>query len=175
MLRRLTVDDAAFILELLTDPAFMRFVGDRGVRNIEDARNYIVHGPLESYERLGFGLLRVELKDTGVAIGICGLLKRPALDDVDLGFAVLPQFRGAGYAYESAAAVMGHARADLALERIVAIANPANAASIRVLEKIGLRFDRMIRLSAEGPEVGLYVGGLRGPDQVTARAQGAGV
>jgi [ribosomal protein S5]-alanine N-acetyltransferase len=155
-LRRMSIDDAAFILELLTDPDFVRFVGDRGVRTVDDARRYIVSGPLDSYERLGFGLFLVEQKGVAVPVGICGLLKRPTLAEVDIGFAFLPDYRFRGYAHESASAMMRYAHGDLALERVVAIANTENAGSVRVLEKIGLRFDRMIKLSDEAPEVGLY-------------------
>lgn len=152
----MSVDDSDFILELLTDPDFIRFVGDRGVRTVDDARNYIASGPLDSYERLGFGLFLVEEKGAAVPVGICGLLRRPTLPEVDIGFAFLPEYRSRGYAYESASAVMRYAHGDLGVERVVAIASTGNAGSIRVLEKIGLRFDRMIRLSDETPEVGLY-------------------
>ena len=155
-LRRFTTDDAAFALELLTDPSFIHFVGDKGVRTLDDARAYITTGPLESYERNGFGLLVVELLPTHAPVGMCGLLKRPALDDVDIGFAFLPKFRSMGYAFEAASAIMRCAREELALERVVAIANPENTHSVRVLEKIGLLFDRKIRLSDDAPEVGLY-------------------
>jgi RimJ/RimL family protein N-acetyltransferase len=152
----MSIDDAAFVLELLNDPDFIRYVGDRRVRTVDDARNYIVSGPLDSYERFGFGLFLVEQKGSAVSVGICGLLKRPALPEVDIGFAFLPAYRSRGYAGESAAAVMRYAHGDLAIARVVAIANTGNSGSIRVLEKIGLRFDRMVRLSDEAPEVGLY-------------------
>ena len=97
-LRRLTVDDAAFILELVNDPSWLRFIGDRGVRNLDDARSYILKGPVASYEKHGFGLWLVELKAEATPIGICGLLQRDTLPDVDIGFALLPQFCGQGYA-----------------------------------------------------------------------------
>jgi RimJ/RimL family protein N-acetyltransferase len=154
-LRTMTLDDAEFILELLTDPSFLRFIGDKGVRTTDDARRYILAGPLDSYERHGFGLWLVELKGSETSIGICGLLKRDALDDVDIGFAFLPQYRSKGYAFESAAAVMDYGRKVLGLRRVVAITNEDNAGSIRVLEKIGMSFDRMIRLSDDGPEIRL--------------------
>src|SRR6267142_3096826 len=95
-LRRITTDDAPFILELLNDAAFVRFIGDKGVRNLEDARQYIVKGPLASYEQFGFGIYMVELKTTRQQIGMCGLVKREALEDVDIGFAFLPDFRSKG-------------------------------------------------------------------------------
>jgi RimJ/RimL family protein N-acetyltransferase len=151
----MSLDDAEFILELLNDPSFLRFIGDKGVRTTEDARRYILTGPLDSYERHGFGLWLVELKESETPIGICGLLKRDTLDDVDIGFAFLPQYRSKGYALESAAAVMDYGRKVLGLRRVVAITNEDNAGSIRVLEKIGMSFDRMIRLSDDGPEIRL--------------------
>jgi RimJ/RimL family protein N-acetyltransferase len=155
-LRRMSIDDADFIRELLNDPDFVRYVGDRGVRTADDARRYIVTGPLDSYERFGFGLFLVEQKATAVPVGICGLLRRPTLPEVDIGFALLPEYRGRGYAHESASAVMRYAHDELGIERVVAIANTGNAGSVRVLGKIGLRFERMIRLSDDGPEIGLY-------------------
>jgi RimJ/RimL family protein N-acetyltransferase len=157
VLRWLSADDAEFILELLNDPAFLRFIGDKGVRTLEDARNYIWNGPVDMYARLGFGLYRVGLKEGSVPIGMCGLIKRDGLDDVDIGFAFLPQFRAQGYAYEAAAAVMAYGKDVLCLKRIVAITSTDNYASGRLLEKLGLRFERMIRLSADAEEVRLFV------------------
>ena len=154
-LRKMSPDDAEFIVELLNDSSFLRFIGDKGVRTTEDARQYILTGPMDSYERHGFGLWLVELKGSKTPIGICGLLKRDSLSDVDIGFAVLPQYRSKGYAFESAAAVMDYGRNVLGLRRVVAITNEDNTGSIRVLEKIGMSFDRMIRLSDDGPEIRL--------------------
>ena len=156
VLRQLSTDDAEFIIELLNQPSFLRYIGDKGVRNSEDAVRYIQTGPQASYERFGFGLYLVELKETGASIGICGLLKRDSLPDVDVGFAFLPEFWSQGYAFESAAAVMTYGREALGLRRIVAITSPDNDASIRLLEKIGLRFERMIKLSEDQPEVRLF-------------------
>jgi RimJ/RimL family protein N-acetyltransferase len=157
VLRRMSVDDAEFELRLLNEPSFLRFIGDRGVRTLEDARAYILKGPVDMYERLGFGLYITELKGEGVPIGICGLVKRDFLEDVDIGFAFLPGFWGQGYAYEAASAVMEYAKGALGLKRIVAITNPDNQSSIRLLEKLGFRFDRMIRATADGPEIRLFV------------------
>ena len=155
-LRHLTIDDASFILELLNDPSFIQNIGDRGVRTIDDACAYISNGPLASYERFGFGLFLVELKETGVSIGMCGLIKRDALPDVDVGFAFLPQFWGTGYAFESASAVMTYGRDTLGLDRIVAIVSPDNDGSIKVLQKIGLTFERMIHWGEDGSEIKLF-------------------
>ncbi len=155
-LRRLAPDDAEFMLDLLNQPSFIQFIGDRGVRTVEAARAYILNGAVKSYERNGFGLYLTALKESGVPIGICGLVKRDALENVDVGFAFLPQFWLKGYAYESASAVMDYGRNVLGLLRIVGITAPDNAGSIRVLEKIGLRFERMIRLSADDIELKLF-------------------
>jgi RimJ/RimL family protein N-acetyltransferase len=156
ILRRLAVDDAEFIVELLNQPSFLRYIGDKEVRNNADAVRYIQAGPLASYERFGFGLYLVELKETGVPIGICGLLKRDSLPDVDVGFAFLPSYWSQGYAFEAAAAVMTYGRDVLGLRRIVAITSPDNEGSIRLLEKLGLRFERLIKLSADQSEVRLF-------------------
>ena len=156
MIRKLSTDDAEFIVELLNQPSFLRYIGDKGVRDNVDAVQYIQTGPVASYERFGFGLYLVELKETGVPIGICGLLKRDSLPDVDVGFAFLPAYWSQGYALESAAAVMTYGREVLGLRRIVAITSPDNDASIRLLEKIGLRFEGMIKLSSDQSEVRLF-------------------
>src|SRR5437762_12680729 len=109
-LRRLSVDDAEFILRLLNEPSFIQNIGDRGVRTLDDARSYILKGPVASYEKFGFGLWMIETKARATPIGICGLLKREVLEDVDIGYALLPEFCSQGYALESASAVMSYAR-----------------------------------------------------------------
>ena len=159
-LRKLEVGDADFILGLLNDPSFLRFIGDKRVRTLDDARRYLVDGPIASYERFGFGLYLTELRDEGAPIGICGLLKRDSLDDVDVGFAFLPRFWSKGYALEAASAVMAYGRNILGLRRIVAITSPDNEASIRLLEKLGMRFESMVRLSEDGSELRLFASDL---------------
>jgi RimJ/RimL family protein N-acetyltransferase len=157
ILRRLTVEDAPFMLGLLNEPSWLRFIGDRGVRTLEDARNYIARGPVDMYERLGFGLYATALKeDESAPIGICGLVKRDGLEDVDIGFAFLPKFWGKGYACEAASAVMAYAKSVVGLERIVAITAVDNESAARLLEKIGLRFEKMVRLSDDGEEIRLF-------------------
>lgn len=159
-LRKLSTGDAEFILELLNDPSFIRYIGDKGVRTLADAEKYIATGPLDSYERHGFGLWLVELRSSKMRIGICGLLKRDSLPDVDIGFAFLPQFRSKGYAYESAAAVASYGKNVLGLKRLVAITHPENFGSMKILEKIGLRFDGMIQLSEGAPKIKLFAANL---------------
>jgi len=155
-LRRISPEDAGFMLQLLNEPSFHRFIGDKGVRTLDDARNYILQGPMASYERFGFGLFLTELKETQTPIGMCGLLKRDSLDDVDLGFAFVPEFWKQGYARESAAAVIAYAKDVLGLARLAAITSPDNEASIGLLEKLGMKFQRLTRLSPDAQEVNLF-------------------
>jgi RimJ/RimL family protein N-acetyltransferase len=160
-LYRLSVDDAPFILELLNDPGFVRFIGDRGVRTLEDARQYVLTGPVASYQQHGFGLWRVDRQSDRKPIGMCGLLKRDTLSYVDIGFAYLPAYRGQGYAYEAADAVMHYASRALGLRRVAGVARPDNAASIALLEKLGMRSEGTARIVPDGPEDRLFVGATR--------------
>ncbi|MBK5255118.1 MAG: GNAT family N-acetyltransferase [Vicinamibacteria bacterium] len=156
VLRHLTLNDAPFILELLNEPSFIRFIGDRGVKTVQDARQYLLKGPIASYVRFGFGLNLAFLRETGDPIGICGLLKRETLSDVDVGFAFLPAHWRKGYAVEGARACVEHGRDAFSLTRIVAITSPDNEASIKVLEKLGLKFEAVIRLEGDPKEVKLF-------------------
>jgi RimJ/RimL family protein N-acetyltransferase len=156
ILRPMTVDDAEFILELLNEPSFLKNIGDRQVRTMEDARAYILNGPMKSYQKNGFGLCLLLLRETNEPIGMCGLIKRTGLDDVDIGYALLPRFWSKGYAVEAARATKTYAKDVIHLNRIVAITDPSNQASIRVLEKIGLRFEKMVRLSPDDIELKLF-------------------
>jgi RimJ/RimL family protein N-acetyltransferase len=156
LLRQFSAEDAEFIFEQVNEPSFIQNIGDRGVRTLDDARAYISNGPVASYAKNGFGLFLVALKETGESIGMCGLIKRDTLIDVDIGYAFLPKFWGKGYAVEAARSVKAYAKDVIGLKRIVAITNPANESSIHVLEKIGLRFERMVRLSADDIELKLF-------------------
>ena len=155
-IREFNLDDAPFILRLLNEPSFLHFIGDRGVRDIEAARQYISNGPLASYQQFGFGLYLVYRDTDGVPLGMCGLLKREYLPDVDIGFAFLPEFWNKGYAFEAASAVMNYGKDVLKITRIVAITNKDNEASAKLLEKLGLRFERMITLPHESVETRLF-------------------
>jgi [ribosomal protein S5]-alanine N-acetyltransferase len=150
-LRRFTLDDAEFIFRLVNDPSWLRFIGDKNVRNLEDARRYLREGPLDMYERYGFGLYRVEENESGTAAGMCGLIKRDTLPDADVGYAFLPQFRGKGYAYEAAAGVLEYGHRAFGLRRILAIVSPDNASSIRVLEKAGMKFENLAEFRQGDP------------------------
>lgn len=160
--RHMTQQDAQFMLGLLNDPAWHRYIGDRGVRTLEDAREYILTGPMAMVARLGFGFYVVERKDDGCRIGVCGLAKRDFLDDVDIGYAFLPQYGGQGYAIEAASGVLAHAK-ELGLQRLVATVRPDNSASIRVLEKLGLRFERTIQAPDNARELQLFAMDLAVP------------
>ena len=155
-LRHLSTDDAPFILELLNDPSFIQNIGDRNVRTIADAESYITKGPVSSYEKNGFGLDLVILKETGESIGICGLIKRDTLEDVDIGYAFLPKFWRKGYAVESALAVLEYGQQVKGLKRIVAITLKENKGSVRVLERIGLKFEKIVKLEEDDEELMLF-------------------
>jgi RimJ/RimL family protein N-acetyltransferase len=153
-LRELEAGDASFILQLLNEDGFVRYIGDKGVRSLRDARDYILQGPVASYAQHGFGLYLTSLRD-GTPIGMCGLVKRDTLPDPDLGFAFLERYWSNGYCAESATAVLEYGYRLLGLERIVAITAPDNHGSMAVLTKIGLRCERRITLP-DGREVNLF-------------------
>ena len=155
-LRRFTLDDAPFALRLVNEPSFIRNIGDKGVRSLDDARHYLRDGPIAMYQRQGFGLWHAALTDGGAPVGMCGLLKRDNLPDVDLGYAYLPEHWGQGLAGEAAAAVLRHAARKFGLRRVIGVVSEGNPASMRVLEKVGLRFERMFPMHPGEPEVRLY-------------------
>jgi RimJ/RimL family protein N-acetyltransferase len=155
-LRRLSDGDAPFVLGLLNEPSFIRNIGDRGVRTLDQARAYIADGPVASYAQHGFGLYLVELKEPRTPIGICGVLQRDLLPEPDIGFAFLPAYWSQGYGLESATAVKDYARETLGLPRLLAIVNPSNHGSIRLLEKLGFSLSSLTKLGPDLPEVKLY-------------------
>ena len=155
-LRRLGTDDAAFMFELVNDRSWIDNIGERNVRTLEDARRYIEDSAIAMYERLGFGLYAVELEKTGEPTGICGLVKREGLDDVDLGFAFLPRFWGLGYALEASRAVLSYATETLGRRRIVAIVSRHNQRSIRLLGRLAFRFERMVAPKPDGELLELH-------------------
>jgi RimJ/RimL family protein N-acetyltransferase len=160
-LRAITLDDAPFYVELLNDPAFIEHIGDRGIRTLEDGRRAVAEGPAAMQEALGHSLYLVELKDGGAPIGMCGLIKRDTLDDVDLGYAFLPQYRGHGYAFEAGRAVLAYAPT-IGITRVAAITSPNNIASNQLLRKLGLRFQRFTHLAPDDAGTNLYLCELAG-------------
>ncbi len=148
--------DAAFMLEVLNEPAFIANVADRQVRTIADATGFINERILPSYTQNGFGFYVVELKETGEPVGISGLVKRETIEDVDIGFSTLRKYWGRGYAFEAASALMEHGRTVHRLPRIVGVTAPQNHASARLLEKLGLRYERMVHLPGYSDESRLF-------------------
>lgn len=168
ILRELTADDAAFILELVNDPDWLRFIGDREIGDLAAARRYIIDGPVISYREHGFGLWAMTLRDSGTAIGLCGFLKREELDEADLGYALLPAYRHQGYALESCRTALEYGASALAQSQVLAIVSPDNQRSIRLLEKLGFVFLRTFKFGDEQRESHLYRRHL-GPEQVSVR------
>ena len=156
IIRPLTQDDAGFIVELLNTPSFLEFIGDRGVKTIEDGKAYLLKGPIRSYADHGFGLCLMQLKEDSTPFGMCGLIKRDGLDDVDLGFALLPAYEGKGYGFEAASTVMAFGREELGLQRIVAITIQANKNSIHLLEKLGFVYEKTTKLPGDEEELMLF-------------------
>ena len=157
IIRELMESDAAFILQLLNEPSFIYYIGDKGVRTLEDARQYILTGPVASYAKNGFGLYLVTLKDASTPIGMCGLIKRDELPDPDIGFAYLPDYWSKGFGFEAASSVLKYGAEILKLKRILAITSPDNEASGKLLMRIGLKYERMYSMSDDRPEVKLFV------------------
>ena len=155
ILRQFELTDAKFIVELVNTPRWIEFIGDRNIRAQEAAITYLQNGPMKSYEENGFGLSMVELKD-GTPIGMCGILRRDTLESPDLGFSFLPQFMGKGYAFEIADATLNYAKTELNLGPILAITVPTNKKSIRLLEKIGLRFKQIIYNTEKNEELMVF-------------------
>ena len=156
VLRRLDFSDAEFLVGLLNQPSFIENIGEKGVRNAEDAHRYLREGPLAMYAQFGFGLWHVSRREDGAAMGMCGLLKRDILPDADIGYAFLPEFWGKGYAFEAAQACVAHARQKFGLSRLVAVVSEGNDGSIRVIEKLGMKFERMVSMRPNEPDVRLY-------------------
>jgi RimJ/RimL family protein N-acetyltransferase len=155
-LRWLQDSDAGFILDLLNQPSWLEFIGDRGVRNLEDARAYINNGPLAMIKRYGFGLWLTEISASKTPIGLCGLIKRDTQEDVDIGFAFHPDAWGKGYAKEAATACVAFARAQAKLTRLVAITLPNNQSSIKLLRAVGLQYEKDFSFQGSDEVLQLY-------------------
>lgn len=155
-MRWLTRDDAELMLAVWNDPAFLEHVGDREIRTLEQAQGALEEGAFRLYAERGYGPFRVALRSDDTAIGTCGLFLREGFEEPDLGYSILPEFCGRGYAYEAAKAVLEYARTELALPKITAFISPGNNPSIGLATKLGLRFERMARVSGDDIDVGLY-------------------
>ena len=157
ILREITESDAEFILDLLNQPSFIKYIGDRNLRTADQSRDFIESRFIDSYKKFGFGLWAVELKENQTPIGICGFVKRDSLPDADIGFAFLPEFEKKGFAFESAVASMKYGRDVLNLSRVLAITSQDNEASGRLLGKLGFKFERLSDVHGDGTELKLFV------------------
>jgi len=155
LISEFTPEDAGFIMELVNTPIWIENIGERNVKSEKDAINYLEKGPLKSYKEHGFGLYKATLKEKNIPIGMCGLIKREMLEDVDIGFAFLPAFEGKGYAFESACAILNYAK-ELNIQRIVAITLPSNSKSVNLLKKLNMKFENRIHFQGEEKELMLY-------------------
>jgi ribosomal-protein-alanine N-acetyltransferase len=155
MLRKFTKADASFILELLNTPTWLQYIGDRGIQSIADAENYLLNGPMLSYTVYGFGLYMVVLKSSQAPMGMCGLLKRDYLEHMDIGYALLPQHEGQGYAYEIVSATVNYAFTNLHLLHLAAITDTGNVRSVNLLKKLGFTLKELI--SIENKDLNLFI------------------
>lgn len=156
LVRELSVSDASFILELVNSPSWIKFIGDRGVKNLDDAKAYLKNGPLKSYDNNGFGLYWVGLRESNTPIGMCGVIKRVDFESPDIGFAFLPEYEGKGFGYESASAILDYCKTEFHLKKILGITLEANTASVRLLEKLGLTFEKKFIYESTKEELMLY-------------------
>jgi RimJ/RimL family protein N-acetyltransferase len=156
ILRKITVEDAAFVLRLVNEPSFVSNIGDKGVKNLDDAERFILDGYWTNQERPGHGMFLVELKDGGKSIGVCGLLYRKVLDVTDIGFAFLPEYWNRGFAYEAAEAILKYGRSTLGIDKIVGLTSPDNFASIKLLKKLGMEFEKTVKMADDDPGTVLY-------------------
>lgn len=156
-LREVYLSDAEFMLQLTNEPGWLRFIGDKNISSVEDAETYINESIVSSYQKNGFGIWLVELTGSDssqtVPIGTCGLINRPTLQAIDLGFAFLASYSGHGYAFEAAQAVICYAKNTAELARLLAITLPDNERSIKLLNKLGFNNKGFIKLAnAEGTD-----------------------
>ena len=152
-LRKFEPDDAPFILSLVNTPGWLQFIGDRKIKTLEDAKNYIVNAPMYLYHKFGFGPYLVQLKNSSTPIGMCSLIKRDTLEDVDIGYALLPEFSGKGYAYEATLATMNYAGQALGMKKLIAVTNTDNENSVKLLRKLGFGFEKKVRFPDENKEL----------------------
>jgi [ribosomal protein S5]-alanine N-acetyltransferase len=155
-IRYITEEDFHFIFRLLNEPSWIKYIGDKGIKTEDDAKNYIHTGPLQMYKDFGLGLLLVTLKENAVPIGLCGLIKRPSLENIDLGYAFLPEYTGKGYAFEATKAVIQFGKEQLSIDKIVAITTIDNLNSEKVLLKLGFSFDSLIKENNDSEELKLF-------------------
>ena len=156
LLRKINVEDAAFVLRLVNEPSFLSNIGDKGLKNLPDAERFISEGYWTNQEHPGYGMFLVALKDGGEPIGGCGLLYRKVLDVTDIGFAFLPEYWNRGFAYEAAEAMMKYGYSVLGVKKIVGLTSEDNFGSINLLKKLGMDFKKIVKMSDDDPGTVLY-------------------
>lgn len=156
ILREFNLEDSKFIQNLLNTPKWIKFIGDRGIKSKKDAKNYLTNGPIKSYQQNGFGLWLVTLKESLIPVGMCGILKREFLEDYDIGFAMLPEYESNGYCYEAANGTLLFAKNKLKLSRIVGFTLQYNNRSINLLNKLGFKYEKMIRMPNDDDDLALF-------------------
>lgn len=157
VISKITLNDSKFFLELVNTPNWLKYIGDRHIKTIEDAKKYLKNVTLKSYTDFGFGFYKLQLKeDTNKTIGICGLVKRDQLNDVEIGFALLPEYENKGFGYEASLTVLLLAKKTFNLKKITAITLPTNKSSIKLLEKLGLTFEKTVKPFDDGEELLLF-------------------
>ncbi len=156
ILREFTTNDAAFIYELVNTPIWLQFIGQRNVHSLTDAKLYLKNGSIKSYSENGFGFYAVLQKDTNTLVGMCGLIKRETLENIDIGFAFLPSFIGKGFGFEAATATLTYAHTALNINKIIAIVDPENTVSIALIKKLGMVYENRVRLSSDDIELMLF-------------------
>jgi len=155
-LRTINADDDLFYYELVNDPTWLEYIGDKGIRTVAEARSAILEGPCLMQQRLGHSLYVMERKSDGAPLGLCGLIKRDSIPEVDIGYAIRPAYFGHGYTYEAAAAVVAYARDVLRMRRLMGLTHPGNTVSINLLAKLGLTFVEHKVLPPDGRPTNIY-------------------
>ena len=157
LLSKINLKDADFFLKLVNSPHWLKYIGDRKVKTIEDAKAYLQNGTLKSYKDFGFGFYKLQLKEEGKKIiGVCGLIKREQLEDAEIGFALLPKYEGKGFGFEASAAVLKLAEEKFNIKKIIAITLAKNTSSINLLGKLGLTFEKKVKPFDDGKELLLF-------------------
>ncbi|KWU02599.1 MAG: GNAT family N-acetyltransferase [Vibrio toranzoniae] len=155
-LRMITYQDAAFIQRLYSSEDFLRYIGDKEISDTEKAVEYIENNILKMHEERGVCLLMVEIKDSSTPIGICGLIKRDTLESHDIGYGLVPEFYGQGFAQEAAEAIIEQAKQNADIDHLVAITTSDNIRSIALLTKLGFVFERVEDVISESVNLNLY-------------------
>lgn len=156
VISKISLEDAPFFLKLVNTPNWIKYIGDRNLKTIKDAEVYLTNGILKSYKELGFGFYKLQNKFDNESIGICGLVKREQLEDVDFGFAFLPEFEGQGFGFESSMAVLKLAQEKFQLKKLLAITLPINSNSVKLLEKLGFTYEKRVKPFEDDEELLLF-------------------